>query len=80
MLVIGTLLVFTDCILASAASALGKRYAPSSAIILARRVKWTRDELLHVQQEALEKKGLGPWKSVHKSVPVTEKFGLEFEG
>jgi hypothetical protein len=79
LLFIGTFIILADCFLASLIHILGRWYSPFSTIAaIARRQAWVQGDLLHVQQRMLDERGLGPWKRVDQSVPVTEKFGMEF--
>jgi len=42
-------------------------------------IEWREDDVLRIQQHALQSRGIGPWKLGKLEIPVTEKFGTEIK-
>jgi len=40
---------------------------------------WEEDEILQIQRLALEGRGVGPWKQMNGSVPVTDGWDVKFK-
>jgi hypothetical protein len=40
---------------------------------------WDEDDILQLQRQALEGRGIGPWKTKSGQVPVTDQWDLKFK-
>lgn len=55
------------------------RVSPASPYRTVAAQAWDEDDILQLQRQALEGRGIGPWKTSSGQVPVTDQWDLKFK-
>lgn len=56
-----------------------QRVSPASPYGTVAAQAWDEDDILQLQRQALEGRGIGPWKTSSGQVPVTDQWDLKFK-